>query len=118
MANIHAIFKKKAAKSARRGSGSDAFAKALILVMSPAPFLSLKDILLAPPFPALVGIMLAFGVIRLGRCLLEVLLPDSGEVERLAGPVVAATLLGIIVETLALAGIARLDVVRVLAVLV
>jgi len=84
--------------------------------MSPESFLSLKDILLVPPLPALVGIVLALGLIGLGRRLMQVLLPDSDRVERLAGPIVAATLLGITVEVLALAGLAQLEVVRVLAV--
>lgn len=78
-------------------------------------FLSLQNTLLPPPLPALAGIVLAFGVIGLGRQLVRLWLPDAGRLERLAGPVLAAMLLGALVQFLAFLGWAQLAPVRAIA---
>ncbi len=77
-------------------------------------FLPLQHVVAPPPLPLLVGLLLSLGVIALGRVVMALF--GGGGVEKLAGPLLGLALVGVIIQSLAFAGIATLSVVRAFAV--
>src|SRR3954471_9449216 len=77
-------------------------------------FLPLQQVVATPPLPLLAGLLLALGIIAPGRAMMAVF--GGGGVEKLAGPLLGLALIGVIVQSLAFAGLASLSVVRALAI--
>lgn len=81
-------------------------------------FLTLDDLVLPPPLPAIVSLLLVSGLVGLGETGLRRFRAAPDVAERCAAFAVAAALCGAIVHGLALAHLATLPVLRILAAVV
>lgn len=82
--------------------------------MQPAQF-DIEQLIWAPPLPVIFGILLLSGLICVGRKAVLLIFPGADQLSRLSAPFYGAMIAGAIVQLLACAGWATLDVVRLLA---